>query len=262
MINLPIDKKTRWYATELAATLFAALPTLLTAVGGIVKGIHEESAGFFRFSMAVVFSLFVGIAFKALQSHRKDARHAARNSPRDLEGGLYVLHAAILSMRGLPYDEVAVAKLRVTIFRVVEVEDAAIQIVPYIGGGAGQEGTKVSRRSGVVGRAILRGIPAASIRDGAFDDYVRSLVNDYAVPADEARMVPDDRFAFLAVPFRDQRTSRVTGVVYMDSPDRTFFSSPERPRDGVSDSFVRKIAGACAGLVTYAELRYPPEGTS
>jgi len=260
--TLPLTKKSRWFTTELAATLFAALPTFVTAVGGVVQGVHDRARGVVQLGVGVLIALVLGTTFKALQSHRKDAREAAKQSPRDLEGALYVLHAAILAMRGLPYDDTNVAKLRITIFRVIEAEDAAIQIVPYVGGGGGHEGTKVSRRSGVVGRAILRGKPAASIRDGAFDDYVQSLVNDYAVPAEEARLVPDDRFAFLAVPFRDRRTNRVIGVVYMDSPDRTFFSAPEAPRDGVADAFVRKIADACTGIVAYAELRYPSEGSA
>ncbi len=262
MTTLPLPKKPRWHATELTATLVGALPTFLTAVGGIVKGVREETRGIVQLGIVVLIALAAGTTFKALQSRRKDLREAARRSPQALEAGLYVLHSAVLAMRGLRYDEDAVAKLRVTIFRVVDADDAAIQIVPYVGGGAGQEGTKVSRRSGIVGRAILRGMPEASIRDGSFEDYVRSLVHDYAVPAEEARTLPDDRFAFLAVPFRDRRTNRVTGVVYMDSPDRTFFSHPERPRDGISDPFVRKIANACTGLIAYAELRYPQEGSA
>ena len=158
--------------------------------------------------MAVV----VGTTFKALQARRKDKSEATRGSPRNLEGGLCVLHAAI-AMRGLPYDDAFVAKLRVTIFRVVEARDAAIPILPYVGGGGGHAGTTVSRRRGVVGRAILRGKPAAVTREGAFDDFVQSLVNDFAVPLEEARQIPDDRLAFLAVPFRERRTNRVIGVV-------------------------------------------------
>jgi hypothetical protein len=235
---------------------------VLTAVGGIIKGLHEGTRGLLQLGIGVVVAVVVGTTFKALQSRRKDKSEATRGSPRDLEGGLYVLHAAILAMRGLPYDDASVAKLRVTIFRVVEVQDAAIQIVPYVGGGGGHAGTTVSRRSGVVGRAILRGKPAAVTREGTFDDFVQSLVNDFAVPLEEARLIPDDRLAFLAVPFRDRRTNRVIGVVYMDSPDRGFFSDPTRPRDGVSDAFVRKIAATCTGLVAYAELRYPSEGSA
>lgn len=261
-MNLPLPRKPRWYATELAATLFAALPALLTSIGGIVKGAREDTRGVIQFGLAVLLALLLGTTFKALQSRRKDAREAARRSPQPLEAGLYVLHSAILAMRGLRYDDAAIAKLRITIFRVVEAEDIAIQILPFVGGGAGQLGTRVSRRSGVVGRAILRGTPAASIRDGSFDTYVDSLVRDYAVPVEEARTLPDDRFAFLAVPFRDRRTNRVAGVVYMDSPDRTFFSHPDRARDAVSDPFVRKVADACTGLVAYAELSYPQEGSA
>ena len=256
-MNLPLSKKPAWYATELAATLLAALPTFLTAIAGVAKGARDEARGMVALGVAVLIALLVGTVFKALQARRKDRQEAARRSPQPLEAGLYVLHSAILAMRGLPYEESVIAKLRVTIFRVVEAEDVAVQIVPFVGGGGGDAGARVSRRSGVVGRAILRGTLAASIRDGSFEDYVQLLVRDYALPIDEARAMATSRLASLAVPLHDQRTSRVTAVVYMDSTDRAFFSRPERPRAAISDRFVQRIAAACAGLGAYAELTYP-----
>jgi hypothetical protein len=90
----------------------------------------------------------------------------------------------------------------VTLLVIEEAEEAVVQIVPYVGGGSGGEGTKASARSGVVGRAVLRGTVAAMIRDGSFDEYVQVLVEEYATHAHEARAFPDDRFAFLAVPLR------------------------------------------------------------
>ncbi len=260
MVKLPFESKPRWYATELATTLFAAVPAFLTGAGGIVEGIRTGARGVLQLGTSVLVALVIGTVFKAVRSRYKDAREAAQKSPRDLEGCLYTLHAAILAMRDLSYDDAAIAKLRVALFRVVEGADVAEQILPYVGGGGGGEGTKVSRRSGFVGRAILRGKPAVAIRDGSFDDYVQLLVDEYATPLEEARALDDDRLAFVAVPLRDPSTSRVVGVVYMDSPDRTFFSHPARPRDVIYEAFVRKIVGACAGLVAYAELRYPRGG--
>jgi hypothetical protein len=241
----------------LATTLFAAVPTLIAATGGIIQGIRQSEHAALRLGVAVLVATLVGTTFKALQSRRKDVGDAARRSPRDLEGALYVLHSAILAMRGLPDDDASSSKLRLTIFSVVERDDVAMQIVPFVGGGDGHEGTRVSRRSGIVGRAILRAQPAASIRDLPFEAYVQTLVHEYAVPIDEARRIPEDRYAFLAVPFVEYRTGRVTGVVYMDSPDRTFFSDPERPRAAVSHAFVRRVARACSGVSAYAQLRYP-----
>jgi hypothetical protein len=262
VVKLPFDSKPRWYATELATTLFAAVPAFVTAVGGVVEGVRKAAAGVLELGVGVLVALAVGTIFKAVRSHYKDAREVARRSPQDLEGCLHTLHAAILAMRDLPYDDTAIAKLRVTLFRVVESEDMAEQILPYVGGGGGAEGTKVARRSGIIGRAILRGEPAGTIRDGSFDDYVWLLVKEYATPLDEARQLDDGRFAFVAIPLNDPSTGRIVGVVYMDSPDRTFFSRPERPRDLVSDVFVQRIVGACAGLLAYAELRYPAEGST
>jgi hypothetical protein len=259
-MNFPLPKKPSWHTTELAATLVAALPTFLTAFAGVIEGARDKARGVLELGLAVLLALLIGTVFKAIQARRKDRQEAARRSPQPLEAGLYVLHSAVLAMRGLSYEEPAIAKLRVTIFRVVDSQDVAVQVLPYVGGGTGEQGRRVSRRSGVIGRAILRGRLAVSVRDGSFDDYVGSLVRDYALPIEEARAVPDDRFAFLAVPLRDRRTNRVAGVVYMDSTDRAFLSHPEEPSDVISDAFVRRIARACTGLAAYAELTYPHEG--
>jgi hypothetical protein len=261
-VTLPAPKRPRWYATELATTLFAAIPTLLTAIGGIVKGLREETRGFVQLGLGVLAALVVGTTFKALQSRRKDVREAMRRHPGDLEAALYALHSSIVAMRGLPYDDHSLDLLRMTIFRIEEEEDAVVQVVPFVGGGGGGEGTRLSARSGIVGRAVLRGKVAAMIRDGSFDDYVRVLVEDYATHAHEARGLPDDRFAFLAVPLRRRMTEPIVGVVYIDSPDRNFFSDPRCPTGDISDAFVLTVATACAGLSFYTELRYPMEAVS
>jgi hypothetical protein len=259
--QLPRPKKTRWYATELATTLFAGLPTVLAAVGGIAKGLREDTRGFIQLGAGVLVATVLGTTFKALQSRRKDLGDAARRSPGDLEAALHTLHSSIIAMRGLPYEDQAIEKLRVTLFVIEEAEDAVVQIVPYVGGGSGGEGTKASARSGIVGRAVLRGTVAAMIRDGSFDEYVQILVEEYATHAHEARAFPDDRFAFLAVPLRRRAAEPIVGVVYMDSPDRTFFSDPRCPSGDISEAFVLTVATACAGLSLYTELRYPMEAS-
>jgi hypothetical protein len=260
-MTLPAPKKTRWFATELATTLFAATPTVLAAAGGIAKGWRDDSRGFVVFGVAIVVATALGTAFRALQSRRKDLRDAARRSPADLEAGLYTLHSAVVAMRGLPYDDHAIEKLRVTIFRLVEHEDAVEQIVPFVGGAGGGEGRRLSARSGVIGRAVLQGKVAAMIRDGSFDDYVQTLVESYAMHVHEARALPDDRFSFVAVPIRGRGVGPVVGVVYIDSTDRTFFSDPARPGGDISPPFVLKVATACAGLALYTELRYATEAS-
>ena len=261
-MTLPAPKRPRWYATELATTLFAAIPTLLTAIGGIVKGLREETRGFVQLGLGVLAALVVGTAFKALQSRRKDVREAEKRSPSDLTAALHTLHSSIVAMRGLPYEDHVIEKLRVTIFRVEADQDEVLQIVPFVGGGSGGEGTRASARSGIVGRAVLRGRPAAMIRDGSFDDYVQMLVEEYATHAHEARALADDRYAFLAVPLRRRGTSPVVGVVYIDSSDATFLSDPTCPRGDIFEPFVWTVVTACAGLSLYTELRYPPETSS
>src|SRR3954447_16045822 len=113
MTHLPLETKPRWYTTELASTLFAALPTFITAVGGIIKGAHDKTPGYIELGVGVMIALVVGTTFKAVQSRQKDAKDAAKQSHKDLEGCLYILHAAILAMRHLAYEDRTVAKLRV-----------------------------------------------------------------------------------------------------------------------------------------------------
>jgi hypothetical protein len=261
-MTLPVAKKSPWYETELATTVLASVPTVLTAIGGIAKGLHDDTRGFIQLGVAVLVAVVIGTAFNALQSRRKDLREAAKKSPGDLEAALYALHSSIVAMRGLPYEDHIIEKLRVTIFRIEEDEDAVVQIVPFVGDGSGGEGTRASARSGIVGRVVLRGRAAAMIRDGSFDDYVQMLVEDYATHPHEARALRDDRFAFLAVPLRRRGTSPVVGVVYMDSSDPTFFSDPACPQGDVSERFVWMVVTACAGLSLYTDSRYPMEGSS
>jgi hypothetical protein len=258
-MTLPPPQKTRWYTTELATTLFAAVPTVLTAVGGIVKGCREEARAFVQLGVAVLLATLLGTTVRALRSRQKDRGEAARRSPADLESGLYTLHSAVVALRGLPYDERAVEKLRVTIFRLDEGEDVVEQLVPYVGGAGGGAGTRWSARSGVVGRAVLQGKVAAMIRDGSFDEYVQTLVERYAMHTREARALPDDRFAFVAVPLRRRGTGPVVGVVYFDSTDASFFSDPAAAHGDISEPFVVRVATACAGLGLYTELRYAME---
>ena len=59
-MTLPLEKKPRWFTTELAATLFAAVPTLLTAVGGIVR-LGGDSYG-----MALLGQVLIAIAQPAI----------------------------------------------------------------------------------------------------------------------------------------------------------------------------------------------------
>ena len=256
---LSIARKPRWYATELATTLVAAVPTILTAFGAIAKGLREETRAFVSLGIVVLLATLVGTTFKAIQSRLKDVRDAAAKSPSDLEAGLYALHSAIVAMRGLPYNDHALEKLRVTVFSLLGDEDCVEQILPFVGGAGGGEGTKFSARSGIVGRAVLRGKVAGMIRRGSLDDYVQTLVENYAMHAHEAQGLPSDRFSFLAVPIRRRATGPVVGVVYMDSPDPTFFSDPAAPSEIIFDRFVLTVATACAGLGLYTELRYATE---
>jgi hypothetical protein len=122
-----------------------------------------------------------------------------------------------------------------------------------------REGTRWSARSGVVGRAVLQGKVAAMIRDGSFDEYVQTLVENYAMHQREARSLPDDRYSFVAVPIRWRGSGPVIGVIYFDSTDATFFSEPASPRGDISQSFVVRVSTACAGLGLYTELRYAME---
>ena len=78
-------------------------------------------------------------------------------------------------------------------------------------------------------------------------------------PNPRLKIIPDDRFAFVAVPLRRRGTGPVIGVVYFDSTDATLFSDPAAPRGDISQPFVVRVATACAGLGLYTELRYAME---
>jgi hypothetical protein len=190
----------------------------------------------------------LGTAIKVYQARQKDRGEIDRRSPLDLEGCLHVLHAAILAMKGLPYQRAQGpgSLLRVTIHRVNEDAHTVEQIVPYVGDESGGQGRRFSSRSGVVGRAITTREPAMLTRlDESFESYIHTLTTQWAMPEEEALRLTRDRFAFLAIPLTGAG-NKVIGVLFLDSSDKEFFSEP----------LVGGITTACVGLAQYAKLRY------
>jgi hypothetical protein len=261
--HLPLPKPPPWRETAVANAVFAALPVMLTSLGGIVTGLlHGERAAVVSSSATLAAAVF-GYAIALARARAKDRHEAEGKSPADLEGCLYILHASVLAILGFTYEEANIKKLRVTIHRVLD--DGASrafkvrQLVPYVPAGSSSvpdqgKGREMPSRCGIVGRAITRRKPQGLIRSGTFDDYVKVMCDEYGFLPDEARQLTPDRHAFLAIPL--MRGGRVVGVVYLDSPEHDFFSEPDR-RGEISPLVVGAVTTACGGLAPYTSLRYP-----
>lgn len=261
--HLPLPKAQPWRETAVASAVFAAVPAVVASLGGIVTGaLHGERAAVVTATSTLVASI-AGYGIAHARATAKDRKEAERKSPADLEGCLYILHASVLALLGLTYEEKNIKKLRVTIHRVVDDKASRAfkvrQLVPYVPEGSSSvsdqgKGREMPSRCGIVGRAITRRRPQGMIRSGSFDDYVKVMCEEYGFLPDEAHLLTPDRHAFLAIPL--MRRGRVVGVVYLDSPEPDFFSEPERP-DAISPLIVGAVTTACGGLAPYTSLRYP-----
>ncbi len=252
--NLPLPQKPRWFHTEVAGAAFAAAPSLVASTCAIVAGVVKHDRTPVVTGACVLVAGIFGLVIGIVRSRKKDERERAQKSAADLEGCLYILHAAILAMKGLAYDESNIAKLRVTIHRVIEHASKVRQLVPYVGGGGGGKDREMLSRCGIVGRAITRLKPQGMIREGSFDDYVRVMCEEYGMLVGEARELSDDRFSFLAIPLVNGRSA--VGVVYLDSTEPDFFSDAAAP-NAISPHMVAMISTSCGGLAPYTRLRYP-----
>jgi len=273
--HLPLPKAQPWRETEVAGAVFAAAPAFVASACGIVTGAFKGERGAVLATSLTLAASVVGFVIALGRARAKDRREAERKSPADLEGCLYILHAAVLAIRGLTYEERNIKKLRVTIHRVLDGPAnrafTVRQLVPYVPAGSSLspdqgKGREMPSRCGIVGRAITRQRPQGMIRVGSFDDYMKVMCEEYGFLPEEARQLSPDRHAFLAIPL--MKGQHVVGVVYLDSTDPTLFSDAKATSGAggaggagtpnvVSPELVGAITTACGGLAPYTSLRYP-----
>ena len=221
--------------------LVGGLPPL---VGSIIAAIRESDDGLRVVLIASSIWLSGATALRLLHSRHKDARTRDRESPTDLSGCLHVLYSIIKQRAKLSDSPADKKKLRLTIYRVDG--EHLEQCVPYVGGDGGSAGRRISIRSGVAGQVALTGKTLGAQRvNRNHADFINELVERFHFPLHEAELVMADRFSWLGVPVMGK--SGVIAVIFMDSSQTAFFAQ----------EFVEAAVGACAGVASFVETRYP-----
>lgn len=187
---------------------------------------------------------------KMLQGRQQDLREADEDRFDGLHSVLEVIHSLIRHQKG--FDVTAKDKFRVTLHRIIKGDgesssDQLEQLFDYVGArDTHGKGRRTSINCGVSGRAAREGEPfAASRMSDDHEAYIRELITVWGYTEADARKLDPTRNSWMAVPIKHKEKD-VTGVVYMDSDEKSFFDEEVQAR----------IIHACAGLAVFIDGRY------
>lgn len=241
---IPGVKQARWYwlewAMEAALVAAALIPLSVNAAEEFQK--PPPHFGWW-YVAAIVLALTIGIVKVAIEVARCKKRKR-KDSPQDLTACLWVLYGTVCRKCGISEEDQQT--LRVTIHRLDG--EHLEQCVPYIGGDGSGEGRRFSKRSGIIGRAVVTKQPLVGTRtNGDTNKFHDELAQVWHMPADEAKKVSQDRWSWMAVPLRGR--SEPPAVVYLDSSRPDFFTN----------EIQELVVGACQGVAAFIQQRYPEE---
>lgn len=192
--------------------------------------------------------ILTGTGLRVAFGRQRDKETERSESPRDLSGCLHVLYQLLHKQCELEEADA----VRVTLYRVVpkdegnEEAEFLEQVVPYVGGGGGV-GRQFSIKSGIIGRAYRTGDPfTARRRSDDYGEFIDELVEEWSYTAPEAKQHTEDRFAWMAIPLAG-KGDEIIGIVYIDSKQKTLFSSEETKQLAII---------GCFGIANYINERY------
>lgn len=162
-----------------------------------------------------------------------------KESPHELEGCLYTLHAVLA-----PIDP---CRLRLAIH--VPVGEMLEQVTEYIGDQPkpGRIGRQFPANAGIIGRAFREKDVFVGRRiNDDYESYVRELVRDWNYTEERARQLNPGVMEWMAVPFYETDRQRVDAVLFLDSTNRGFFT-PERQE---------LVLAAASGIAVFIGKRY------
>lgn len=259
MPGIPETKKKRFYEKSwflellgIPSALIAGVPTLAVALPTLLHS-SERSRGEVALAWTgvagVVLLIVIGVV-KLIQGYAKDKIADDTQRLDGLHAALHVIHSVVRHNRGFSRNDRE--RLRVTIHRVVKAgehggsPDEIEQLLNYVGGKGGGAGRRFSVRSGITGQAVREGsVLAGSRNNNDHEAYIRELVADWGYTEEDAKRLAIGRNSWMAVPIK-YKGSEVTGVVYLDSDEKKFFT----------DEIKTLIVGACGGLAVFIDERY------
>ncbi len=251
MTSIPGRRRRRFYERKAVVELLAVVPPVLTAAVTALINIRDPGRRTLGWLLvAAIAWLVVSSVVKILHAYAQDREQKRREEYDGLIGCLHVLYAAVSKRAGIePRED---GKLRVTIHRIVPPPEKGQspqeleQLLPYVGGTGSAPGRTFSIRSGVIGKAARERIAFAAARQSEdYEQFLAELVRNWSYTEDDARRLSPDRRSWMAVPVFGDGPAPVA-VVYLDSNDRTFFTT----------ELQQVIVEACSGITSYVSEAY------
>lgn len=251
MTTIPGRRRSRLYERRAMVEMLAVVPPVLTAAVTAATNLRDPAKrGLGWLLVAGIGWLAAASVARVLHAHAQDREQKRREDYDGLLGAMHVLYGLVSARAGIaPHEH---GRLRITIHRVVPPAsnagsaDELEQMLPYIGGSGGGAGRRFSIRSGVTGWAVRTKAAVATARDSDdHESFIAELVRNWAFTEDDARRITSDRRAWMAVPVVG-RNRAVAAVVFLDSDDRTLFTS----------ELQKIIVDACSGITSYVIEAY------
>lgn len=138
---------------------------------------------------------------------------------------------------------------RMTVLRVVPPLENPMeleQLVPYAGGHTDGAGRRFPIAPGITGRAARCGHAVrGSVVGLTHDERIKALVSEWGYTTGQAKRLTEDRTAWMAIPFHNDR-KQVAGVLYADTSKGDIFS----------DAVLSEALDLCDSLRVYMSERY------
>jgi hypothetical protein len=249
MAGIPEPRKKRFYHKNWFAELFGILGGCITASSSLVLVFYSRQKSGAEFVLpwialgGSVFAIGNGIV-KLIQAREKDTKESDEASFEGIQAAMHLIHSLVrhkCNFSRRDHD-----KLRVTFHKVLRDGQQLEQLLDYVGGNSDGRGRRFNIRSGICGKAARENkVLSASRNNNDYSSYIEELVSVWGYTPEEARKLSITSNSWLAVPIKYKGTE-VTGVVYLDSNEKDFFTDPIK----------EQVVWACGGLAVFIDERY------
>lgn len=244
---MSIPRVKHWASRILTSGQFYdALIAIFAMAGGSVASQKLIVDGWRVAGWLVAVSAFVVCALSILRAIVAYRYESKKRSLHELEGCLMIIHA-VLAEDDRPDGQKEVG-LRLTVH--VAIDDHRLQqVLDYVGDerGGRTAGRVFPVQSGIAGLVYrTREAFAAERFEEGYEGYVRELINDWSYTENDARKLNPATQAWMAVPIIAPATSKILGILYLDSRDRDFFTAMRQ----------QLVVDAASGVARFVTRRY------
>lgn len=245
-MSIPRVKHWAWRILT-SGQFYDALIAIFAATAGVVASQKLLVDGWRVAGWLVAVSAFGVCALSILRAIVIYRQQAKKDSLHELEGCLMVIHAILAEDDALDCQNET--GLRLTVH--VAISDHQLQqVLEYVGderGGRCTAGRVFTMQSGIAGHVYRTREPFAAERfEEGYEGYVSELIRDWSYIEKDARKLSPATRAWMAVPLIVPSTSKIQGILYLDSTCRNFFTATRQ----------RLVIDAAYGVARFVARRY------